>query len=105
MSDEHSGAEIGPSPSVWLFQANPKQYQLAEELMNIEQGDTDGWSVTSHRTEMRAGDLVILWQAGNDAGIYAIGELLDEPRERDYQPSAEAIEQKPFLKAKWWVDF
>jgi 5-methylcytosine-specific restriction protein B len=44
------------------------------------------WTVTSYREEMRPGDRVVLWQGGPNAGVYAVGELVGEPFERELPP-------------------
>lgn len=95
----------GAAPDCWLFQANPKYYDLMAELATVQVGDTDEWSVDRYRSEMKPGDIAIFWQSGTDAGIYAIGELTDKPREYDWKPSQEEIEEKPYLKAGWAVDY
>lgn len=74
---------------VWLFQANPKFYDLAERVPQAHIGDEDTWTVTRHRDEMRAGDTVLLWLSGANAGIYAIGELTGAPTEQTYEPGDE----------------
>ncbi|MBX0330820.1 EVE domain-containing protein [Oscillochloris sp. ZM17-4] len=71
---------------VWLFQANPRFYDLAEHVRSIAPGSDDDWAVTRYRDEMKAGDRVLLWQAGQDAGMYAFGELTGEPAEQTYAP-------------------
>lgn len=71
---------------IWLFQANPRYYDLAERVANAAVGDDDAWSVTRYRDEMHAGDPVVLWLAGAQAGIYAIGELTGAPFEHTYAP-------------------
>jgi len=75
--------------NVWLFQANPKFYDLAERVPQAHIGDEDTWTVTRHRDEMRPGDTVLLWLSGPNAGIYAIGELTGVPAEQRYQPGDE----------------
>lgn len=94
-----------PSSSVWLFQANPKYYDLAAELENFRVGDEDSWSVKRYGDEMRAGDNVVLWQAGKDAGIYAIGQLLGAPYKSDLHPTKEELEEHPYLGAPQRVNF
>ena len=63
----------------WLFQANPKQWDLSENLKSMNAGDQGTWLVTSYRTEIAVGDLVALWQAGAQAGVYAFGRISGEP--------------------------
>jgi hypothetical protein len=77
---------------VWLFQANPDFWNLAEQLEHRSVGDSETWLVTRYRDEMEPGQPVVLWQSGEDAGIYALGELIDEAFERptrDFWPDRE----------------
>jgi hypothetical protein len=83
-------------PRVWLFQANPKYFNLEQELTKVRHGDEDGWTVTKFREDMRAGDVAILWQGGKNAGIYALGELISEP----YLHSYDEEEVPPWLTGK-----
>ncbi len=71
--------------NVWLFQANPKYFDLTDRLLKAHVGDEDSWTVTSYREEMRPGDTVLLWLAGAQAGIYAVGELTGQPLLRTYE--------------------
>lgn len=59
----------------WLFQANPKLWNLEENLEGMTVGDEDDWAVSRFREEIKVGDPVILWQSGDRAGIYALGEI------------------------------
>jgi hypothetical protein len=70
----------------WLFQANPRYYDLADRLRRAKVGDEDVWTVTRYGNVMQAGDPVLLWLSGEQAGIYAVGELLGPPAERTYAP-------------------
>jgi MoxR-like ATPase len=87
----------------WLFQATPSVWNLAERLQNRVDGDDDTWSVTRFRYEMGPGQPLVMWQAGSDAGIYAVGELLDEPGLRkasDFWPNLEGR-----AETEWAVPF
>lgn len=65
--------------SVWMFQAVKKQYDLRREVPRWRKiGELDAWRVTRYGDQMKSGDVVLLWQAGDDAGIYATGELVGE---------------------------
>ncbi|AIZ45177.1 hypothetical protein QR90_08775 [Deinococcus radiopugnans] len=72
----------GSGPSVWLFQSNPKYYDLAGHLSTTKVGDEDEWTVTRHEKEMRIGDPVVLWVSGAEGGVYALGELTGKPSVR-----------------------
>lgn len=69
---------------VWLFQANPKYFDLERELAGLHAGDEDDYTVTRYRELMQAGDVVLLWQGGKNAGIYALSELTDRPYAHTY---------------------
>lgn len=64
---------------IWLFQAKPSVFDLDDDLEDSESGKEDDWKVTKFGDEMDPGDPVILWQAGKDAGIRALGELTGRP--------------------------
>jgi MoxR-like ATPase len=59
----------------WLFQANPKIWNLKTNLETMRAGDKDTWSVSRFGDQMRDGDSVVLWQGGAEAGIYALGSI------------------------------
>ena len=77
------------APRIWLFQANPRFYDLAERIQQAQIGDEDTWTVTRYRETMRTGDPVLLWLAGANAGIYALGELIGPPEEHTYAADEE----------------
>lgn len=66
----------------WLFQANPKLFDLSAELLTCEPGDIDDWSVSRFAEKLKPGDSIILWSSGPRSGVYAFGELLSHPVER-----------------------
>lgn len=71
------------SRGYWLFQSVPTQWSLEEFLSSAAVGDETDYSLTRYREEVAVGDAVLLWQAGVQAGIYALGEIVREPFERD----------------------
>lgn len=64
------------SPSYWVFQCNPNQYDLRGALNELKELT---WRVTSYKTQIHTDDIVYLWESGNDAGIVAIGKVLTDP--------------------------
>ncbi|WP_166902439.1 AAA family ATPase [Mycobacterium sp. DL440] len=72
---------------VWIFQSNPKYYDLREYLKkpDIGPGTTDSWLLRQHVDDVADGDTVLLWVSGPDAGIYATGTVVGDsfvrPRE------------------------
>lgn len=65
----------------WLIDVPPERGDLADLLAGSRAGDHSLWPVSRYQHEMRAGQPVILWQGGPEAGIYAIGALAEAPFE------------------------
>jgi hypothetical protein len=64
--------------AVWLFQANKEKYNLADEVSSLlDKGDW--WKVSQYLDLLKPGDTALFWQSGENAGIYATGELISEP--------------------------
>jgi hypothetical protein len=63
--------------SHWLFQGNPKYYRLLEAIAQL---DEIPWLVTRYDKEIEVGDGVLVWVAGEQAGIYAIAEIIEPPQ-------------------------
>jgi predicted RNA-binding protein with PUA-like domain len=85
-----------PSMNIWLYQATLEEYNLSEQVP-AKLHKLDDWRTTRYRDKMKAGDKVILWQSGADAGIYALGELSREPYP---EKKTTATAKKP----NWWAD-
>jgi uncharacterized protein with HEPN domain len=59
----------------WIFQGNQKIYNVTQALQdNI----LKSWSVKSHKESIQIGDKVILWVSGNNAGCYALAEIVSD---------------------------
>ena len=57
----------------WVFQYNPKRYDLIVELRN---GTFNGWwNMRERRDMVSVGDRVYFWRAGTEAGITALGRV------------------------------
>ena len=83
--EERTDAVGAPDRRYWLFQANPTLWDLEANLRELVVGDEGDWSVTRFGDEMQSGDGVVLWSAGESAGIYAIGQLSSDVFERPYE--------------------
>jgi len=61
----------------WLFQSIPKRYNLASEM---KAGQIETWLVTRYMDEIKRGDLVFLWMAGEPAirGLYGWALVSDD---------------------------
>ena len=73
----------------WIFQANPKLYNLEAALGTL---DEIWWRVPQYTSEIHRGDVVLLWQSGDDAGVVGVGRVATEPQQHD---SADA--ERPFV--------
>jgi hypothetical protein len=74
------GSPWSPAPRrSWLFQSNPRYWDLSKRLEAWSAGETETWLVTNYRTDMHAGDRVALWKSGPDGGILALGQLTGSP--------------------------
>jgi len=60
--------------SYWLFQGNPKYFRVLEAIRDFEQMY---WTITRYAKEIAVGDGVLLWVAGEHAGVYAIAEVIE----------------------------
>ena len=68
----------------WVFQCNPKRYDLASEL---DKGiGTDSWAMNQHRERVSPGDRVFFWQTGPNACLLAIGHVDSPVYEREDPP-------------------
>jgi len=56
--------------NTWIFQANPKVYDLETGLHRHRIND---WQVTRYRDEIKAGDRILFWKAGANRGLYGLG--------------------------------
>ena len=67
--------KIEEEVNYWIFQGNQKIYNVTQALQdNI----LKSWSVKSHKESIQIGDKVILWVSGNNAGCYALAEIVSE---------------------------
>jgi len=67
--------EGGGTGSCWVFQANPKRYDIVGALRD---GKLDSWTIKTHKNDISKGDRVIIWVTGKDAGCYALCEIASE---------------------------
>ncbi len=65
--------DIDSSNNYWVFQANPKYYNLIGAVNELKE---ISWRVSRYKEMIRVGDIVYLWEAGKDAGIVAVGKIV-----------------------------
>ncbi len=64
----------------WVFQCDPARYDL---LTAIASGWGEDWSMNQHREEAAVGDRVWFRISGEQAGLYAVGEISSLPYRRE----------------------
>lgn len=62
-------------PNYWIFQGNPNIFKITDALKD---GNLQSWKIVAHKDKIKIGDQVIIWQTGNDAGCYALAEVVSE---------------------------
>ena len=66
--------------NTWVFQANPKLYNITEALNTLT---SIHWGARQHRSEIKKGDLVYFWQSGPDSGILGKGIIATDVGHHD----------------------
>ena len=61
----------------WLFQGNPNFYRLLDAIRDL---DEMFWLVTRYAKQIQVGDGVLIWMSGQNAGIYAVAEVIELPQ-------------------------
>jgi len=68
----------------WIFQANPKHYEIVEALTAL---DEIRWRVPQYTDEIRPGDEVVIWRSGSESGIVGVGMVVSNPFESMLPPA------------------
>lgn len=63
-------------PSAWMFQCNPKHYDIVNALNDL---DKITWTVNRYKSEIKKGDKAYIWLSGSDGGIVAKGIIMCNP--------------------------
>ncbi len=90
----------------WLFQANPARYRIHDSLF---QEVDEWWNLNQHATEVSVGDYVAIWMSGTEAGIYALGRVVEGPILRPdsvrgqgyWQDVKEGLKPKPRVRVRY----
>ncbi|MCX6163681.1 MAG: EVE domain-containing protein [Ignavibacteriae bacterium] len=86
--------QLPSSEKIWIFQANPERYDILNALSDEEIGVDMHWLVNQYKTEILKGHIGIIWLSGKEAGIYAITEIVTDPK----------IMGEPEAERKYWTD-
>lgn|GEM_PF-1439623 len=68
----------GTKRRAWIFQANPRYYNLSAALGKLS---NITFLVNQFKSEIRAGDKVYFWEAGPNGGLVGTGTVLTDPKE------------------------
>lgn len=87
-------------PNYWIFQTNPRNYDLPSALERL---DYDRWTIPDqYSRKEQKGDKVFFWKAGGkegNAGIYAFGEVMSQPGHLPELPAAQ-----PFVRSRRYLE-
>ena len=81
--DEH----LTDTPA-WLFQANPRFYDIAAAVRAL---DSMNWTVGQYTKQIKSGHRVYIWQSGPAGGVVAVGTILSDPAQLPFQEGPEFI--------------
>jgi len=70
-----------------VFQFNPAIYKWFDRIK--QNRETEQWLTSRHVSDIREGDKVVIWASGEKAGVYAIGEIVKNPRKSPLAPEQE----------------
>ncbi len=84
----------------WAFQANPKYSNILDAICSL---DKIYWLVTRYRRDITTGDKVVIWIAGLNAGIYALGKVEKPPSFFDEPPDIDIWTMPIRAKAKFYA--
>lgn len=74
-------------PKCWVFQFNPAIYRWFDRKK--ENGESEQWLTSQHARAIHKRDKVAIWSSGDQAGIYALGEVESDPSKRPLSPEQE----------------
>ncbi len=66
----------------WIFQANPKRYDLRAAIFG---GSDRNWAMNQGRSIVSVGDRVFFWESGPEAKLVAVGHIASPVYEGDQQ--------------------
>jgi HJR/Mrr/RecB family endonuclease len=73
----------------WIFQANPKRYDI---LAAISGGVDRDWSMNQGRKYVSPGDRVFFWESGSRARLVAVGRVTSPVYERESEFGAHGVQ-------------
>lgn len=97
--------EIG-EPSAWIFQGNPKYYDVVGAVEALDQLT---WAANQYPKQIKKGDKAYIWLSGSDGGIIASGTILCDPKMTkpnfaDPYNRGDALKSEPYLAVDVRID-
>lgn len=85
-------------PSTWIFQGNPKYYDVVQAVTDLNQIT---WTVNQYQKQIKEGDEAYIWLSGSGGGIVAAGTVVTDPEIReplnDPYRKSDQLNNKPYL--------
>lgn len=78
-------------PATWIFQSNPKLYDIDAALQTRP---IIYWRVPQFFEQMKEGDHALIWRSGKQAGLIGWGVLLSDPKHYDL-----SVDDDPYVKS------
>jgi hypothetical protein len=86
----------GRQPNSWIFQSNPEVYDLMAAVSALRGLH---FRTRQHADEIRVGDVVYLWESGQQAGVIAVSEVVEGPNMMSDDPAEGAFWKAPEMDA------
>ena len=87
---DYLGSATTAETGVWLFQGNPKIFDLRGACAALPELRFD---VRQYHKQVSPGDRVYLWESGSAGGVVGVGQVLSEPDHLPFAPGEE-----PFIR-------
>lgn len=84
----------------WIFQSNPKLYDIDAAL---NERRVIYWRVPQFFEQLQAGDRVLIWRSGKQAGIVGSAVSLSDPRHYDLSADDDPHGKSAFPPNEWRV--
>lgn len=78
-------------PNCWIFQANPKYYNIIDAVKKLE---IITWRTNQNYKQIKKNDKVYIWVSGTDGGIVADGSILCDPEDKEEKEDPYTIDGK-----------
>ncbi len=95
--------KVKKSENAWIFQANPKHYDIAKAIDDL---DLISWSCERYVNEIKEGDQAYIWISDKESGVIASGYIACDPeiRARSVQEDKYIISCESDFSEKWIAD-